>query len=396
MPEAKPTLLIVDDTPDNVLVLNGILSKEYTLYAAPTGERALALARTSPPPDLILLDVMMPVMDGYEVCRRLKSDPLTSSIPVIFVTAKCDETDETKGFSLGAVDYITKPVKPPVVLIRVATHLKIRKMQLELERKNLDLEKAAELRDDVERITRHDLKSPLNSIIAIPRILAEKNVLSDDGDVQLLRTVERCGRKMLNMINRSLDLYKMEVGGYELAAQPMDILPMIQGVMEEALASPVAKGKRGLLRLEGLPVKSGDEFWSEVEEMLSYPMFSNLILNAFEASSQGQVVEVDLESRDSEALVKITNNGLVPEAIRSNFFEKYVTRGKQGGTGLGTYSARLCAETQKGSISMDVLDGERTRITVSLPAIKKRMSTAELKAHIAKINDAVINGEYNK
>ncbi|QYK00918.1 response regulator [Shewanella psychrotolerans] len=116
------TVLVVDDTPENIDILVGILGGDYKVKVAIDGPKALALARKSAP-DLILLDVMMPGMNGYEVCKRLKQDPLTSHIPVIFVTALADVADETQGFELGAVDYITKPVSAPVVKARVKTHL---------------------------------------------------------------------------------------------------------------------------------------------------------------------------------------------------------------------------------------------------------------------------------
>ena len=106
----KPTILIVDDTPDNITLLTSLLGDLYKNKVATNGIKALKIAMTSPPPDLILLDIMMPEMDGYEVCRQLKENPATEHIPVIFLTAKTQEGDETKGFELGAVDYITKPV----------------------------------------------------------------------------------------------------------------------------------------------------------------------------------------------------------------------------------------------------------------------------------------------
>ncbi|QYJ85704.1 two-component system response regulator [Shewanella mesophila] len=116
------TILVVDDTPENIDILVGILGGDYKVKVAIDGPKALALANKSAP-DLILLDVMMPGMNGYEVCQRLKQDPLTSHIPVIFVTALAEVADETQGFELGAVDYITKPVSAPVVKARVKTHL---------------------------------------------------------------------------------------------------------------------------------------------------------------------------------------------------------------------------------------------------------------------------------
>ena len=119
----QATILVVDDAPENLAVLNAVLKDHYRIKVATSGERALALAAGSEQPDLILLDVMMPGMDGYEVCSRLKSDPRTRSIPVLFVSARDEEEDEAKGLALGAIDYIIKPIRPSIVQARVRNHL---------------------------------------------------------------------------------------------------------------------------------------------------------------------------------------------------------------------------------------------------------------------------------
>jgi len=119
----KPTILVVDDTPDNLTLVSNLLKKDYRVRVAINGEKALKIAFSETPPDLILLDVMMPVMDGYEVCQQLRSSPLTAHIPIIFLTAKSEVEDERKGLSLGASDYITKPISPPILEARVKTHL---------------------------------------------------------------------------------------------------------------------------------------------------------------------------------------------------------------------------------------------------------------------------------
>jgi putative two-component system response regulator len=134
MDTKEATVLVVDDVPQNIEVLSGILRADYRVKAATGGARALALASGGDPPDLILLDVMMPDMDGFEVCRRLKADLRTRHIPVIFVTAMSEIDDETQGFAVGCVDYVTKPVSPPIVHARVRTHLALAHQQRELER----------------------------------------------------------------------------------------------------------------------------------------------------------------------------------------------------------------------------------------------------------------------
>jgi putative two-component system response regulator len=130
----KQTVLVVDDTPENIDVLVGTLNKNYHVMAAINGKMALKIAKERPP-DLILLDIMMPGIDGYEVCRQLKKDYKTKNIPVIFVTAKIAVQDELMGFELGAVDYLTKPISPPVVTARVQTHLALHDQNRELDRK---------------------------------------------------------------------------------------------------------------------------------------------------------------------------------------------------------------------------------------------------------------------
>ncbi len=122
----KATVLVVDDTPDNLALMSALLKERYKVKVANDGPRALRIAAGERPPDLILLDIMMPGMDGYEVCRRLKAAPATREIPVIFLTARAGTEDEESGFALGAVDYITKPISPPIVLARVETQLRLK------------------------------------------------------------------------------------------------------------------------------------------------------------------------------------------------------------------------------------------------------------------------------
>lgn len=134
MNDDQATVLVVDDTPENIDLLVAILKDDYKVKAARNGEQGLKIARLQNAPDLILLDIMMPGIDGFEVCKKLKEDPTTCDIPVIFVTAKISTEDEIHGFELGAVDYITKPISPPVVQARVKTHIALHDQNRELGR----------------------------------------------------------------------------------------------------------------------------------------------------------------------------------------------------------------------------------------------------------------------
>lgn len=139
--EPKQTVLVVDDTPDNLELIRSVLKDIYIVKVATNGKKALQIAFSNEPPDLILLDIMMPEMDGYEVCRELKSDAQTSAIPIIFCTAKTEIDDELKGFELGAADYIMKPISPPILLARVRTQLRLKRitdyLKSKLEREDL-------------------------------------------------------------------------------------------------------------------------------------------------------------------------------------------------------------------------------------------------------------------
>jgi putative two-component system response regulator len=139
----RPTILVVDDTPANLSFLCDVLKSDYRTKAAVSGDKALKLALSETPPDLILLDIMMPGMDGYEVCRRLKDNPVTRDIPVIFVTAMTEIEDETHGLDLGAVDYVSKPISAPIVKARVKTHLAAYQHAREMQRLIAKLEAQA-------------------------------------------------------------------------------------------------------------------------------------------------------------------------------------------------------------------------------------------------------------
>jgi two-component system sensor histidine kinase/response regulator len=317
------------------------------------------------PPDIILLDIMMPGMSGYEVCRRLMQETRTAGIPVIFVTAMAEIDDETKGFELGAVDYITKPISPPVVLARVATHLRVNQITRKLARQNRELKEYARLRDEVERITRHDIKTPLNSVISVPGMLMEELELNDN-QRELLQMLEASGHRMLEIVNSSLDMYKMETGRYEFTPEPVDIIGLLCQIHSETREMIHQKGLQVIIFYLGRPVQPSDAIWAFGEEMLIYNMMANLLKNAAEASPQGQTISITLEKTD-HVLMRIHNQGVVPRSIRDKFFDKFITAGKPGGTGLGTYTTKLIAETLGGGVGMTSSEDEGTMISAWLP-----------------------------
>ncbi|MDM8557995.1 hybrid sensor histidine kinase/response regulator [Candidatus Parabeggiatoa sp. HSG14] len=361
----KQKILIVDDTKESIKVLMDILKNpNYEILAATNGKAALKIV-ASQKPNLILLDIVMPDMDGYEVCTKLKADATTKTIPVIFITAQDEAEDETKGLELGAMDYITKPIIPAIVKARVRTHLELELAYRELEKRNTALEESAILRENVERITRHDLKTPLNGIIGYSSILMEELELEPEYK-KMLQNIEKSGYKILDMINRSLDLYKMEMGTYQYKPNAIDILSVIRKISDEISVHAKDKSISMKILLHCKPITQSDTFTVQGEKFLCYPMLANLIKNALEASPNNAILRVSLSTEEKKAIISIHNQGVVPEEIRKNFFGKYTTSGKLGGTGLGTYSAKLMAETQEGNIHFETSDETGTTVTVQL------------------------------
>jgi len=350
--DRKPKILVVDDTPANLRILSEALREDHELAMATSGQAALEIATSSDPPDLILLDIMMPEMDGYEVCQKLKEGEKTREIPVIFITALAEAEDETKGLNLGAIDYITKPFNPDIVKARVKNHLELRE--------------ASRLREDVERIMRHDLKSPLTTVISLPQLIASSADL-EEHHKDMLQRIEDAGYTLLSMVNLSTALFKMERGGYALTPEPTDLAGVTRKVFAGLEDSAEMRGLTLALTIDGHQADPDETFTVQAEELLCYSMLANLVGNAVDAAPKGTAVTVDLNRQDDGTVrAAVINQGEVPGEIRERFFEKYATSGKSRGTGLGTYSARLIARAHGGDIAMQSQDGTVT-VTVTLP-----------------------------
>ncbi len=362
-------ILVVDDVADNIDVLVGLLQDEYKVRAAKSGESALKMLSTnSKLPDLILLDVMMPEMDGFEVCRRLKANPKTAGIPVIFLTAVDDATNVVQGFELGAVDYVTKPANPTVLKVRVRNHLTRSKAFSELQKQNQVMAENLHLREEVDRMTAHDLKNPIGGIINFTEMLLSDDMMTQD-QKELLHSVDESAHSLLNMVTLSLDLFKMEQGTFEMQPSRIDLIPIIRKVLAEKNAEIEDKKLKITLPNSGSEKDEEHEFQVQGDGLLCYSMFGNLIKNAVEASPNDGKLDINfIHNDDGRGTVTITNSGAVPAGIREKFFDKYVTVGKKGGTGLGTYSAKLLATVQQGTIDMQADDGKNeTTLTVTLP-----------------------------
>lgn len=358
---SRPTILVVDDTPENLQLISGLFKDDYRVRVANNGEKALEIVQSDNPPDLVLLDIMMPGIDGFEVFKRMREHSNSENIPVIFVTAMTGEEALVRGLEMGAIDYVTKPIDPDILKMRVRNFMNYNELYRRLQDDYDLMLETAKLRDDVEHIVRHDMKGPLAGVIGLVQDLAADDRLSRL-HVEKLRIVEETALQALNIINLSSELLKIETGRFELKPQPLNVADILRRICEILQTAFASKHVKIELKIDSdrSPQASGDP-------MLCYSLFQNLIKNACEAATAKSDVTVTVKGEDP-VKINIKNSGVVPAAIRERFFDKFVTHGKQGGTGLGTYSARMLTEAQNGKIEMNTSDKENeTEITVSLP-----------------------------
>lgn len=277
----KGTILIVDDMPENLKMLDNLLSAEgYNVRPSTSGILALNSVKHHLP-DLVLLDINMPEMDGYEVCKQLKSDNMTVDIPVVFLSSADDINRRIKGLELGAVDYITKPFNTREILLRINTQLQFQESRKKLKKQNLYLEKMANLQQRRTQMICHDMKGLLTSILSFPKKIKELSSMNHRQD-KLLTQIEKSGSKLLQMINRWNELAKLENGTYLFNPKPVDIIPLIDTIIFELQTSIEEKRVYFNTSLNKKPVDKEDTFHILGEELLSYSMLFNLIKNAIE------------------------------------------------------------------------------------------------------------------
>jgi CheY-like chemotaxis protein len=358
----KATLLVVDDTPDNVRLVADLFADEYRVRVAHSGEKALAVCQSDSPPDLVLLDVMMPGMDGFEVATRMRAHPGSAHIPVIFVTALTDAASRSRGLHLGAVDFVTKPIDPGMLRLRVHNFMRHIAIHLERQAEYDDLLAAARLREEVEAMLRHDVKAPLAGLVGLARELACDAAVSP-AHIAKVQMIEQAAMQALNTVRLSSALLNVENGNFRLSPEPVALAPLLQQV------SAVARAAQGEKRV-AVAVAADDgaqPLCASGEVALCQAIFQNLLNNACEAAPEDGTVTVTVWD-EAPLRIVIENAGVVPAAIRERFFERNVTAGKAGGSGIGTYSARLLTEAQGGSIALACDDARnRTTLTVQLP-----------------------------
>ncbi|MRV72426.1 response regulator [Duganella sp. FT92W] len=361
-PTPRPTLLVVDDTPDNLRLIADLFDGQYRVKVAHNGPKALAMCTSDSPPDLVLLDVMMPGMDGFEVAQRMREHPASAHIPIVFVTALTDDAARRKGLSLGAVDFVSKPLDPDLLQLRVQNFMRHIAIHMQRQAEYDVLLENARLREEVERMLRHDIKGPLAGVLGMAQQLASASGLAPDHAMQA-GLIAATAQQALDTVQLSSDLFMIETGNYRLEPVAVDVAAILHQVAGSARAAYAAAGNVQITidaPLSG-SMAAGDP-------TLVQAVVYNLVKNACEAAAPGGHVAISL--LDSQPmLVTVTNTGAVPPAMRERFFDRYASSGKRQGTGLGTYSAKLLTEAMHGGVTMATDDAQnRTTLTITLPA----------------------------
>ncbi len=377
------TILVVDDTEANVDILLEALGQDYDVSVAINGELALESVAVEIP-DLILLDVMMPDIDGYEVCSRLKSHTETANIPIIFLTTLTDIKDKTKGFEQGAVDYITKPFEVLEVKARVRTHLSIYLMAREIEEQRKIAQENAEKAEQATRAKAeflatmsHEIRTPMNGVLGMVQLLFETELTSQQ--MEYAKTIYSSGEALLTIINDILDLSKLEAGKLTLEAIPYDPRKIIQAVSNLMLNRAEEKGLTLITNIaENIPeVLLGDG--NRIRQVLL-----NFISNAIKFTSAGKV-ELEIQVlNNGRILFSVSDSGIgIDDAGKKRLFKDFsqvdssISR-EFGGTGLGLSICSKIIQLMNGEIGVESELNKGSTFWFSIPMIVSDKSALDI------------------
>ncbi|MDJ0732900.1 MAG: hybrid sensor histidine kinase/response regulator [Nostocaceae cyanobacterium] len=350
-------ILVVDDSPDNVFLIKTILEEEgYTIVTAENGPNALRRI-TEYEFDLVLLDVMMPGMDGYEVTKHIRVNTDLPFIPILLITAH-DSPNVAQGLDIGADDFIRKPVTVDELLARVRSLLRLKHSIDERD------EIARQRQDFVSRLT-HDLRTPLVAAERMLMLLQEGALGELSPPMQEVITImARSNTNLLAMVNTLLEVYRFEAGRKTLTFQPVDVQQLLQEVAGEL--TPLAEQK-GLTINRDL---DGDATTSKImgDRLELHRLFTNLVGNAIKFTEQGEI-SIRLTGADDYITVKVADTGQgISSEEQATLFERFRPGShKRSGSGLGLYLSRRIAEAHQGTIKVNSEVDKGSIFTVNLP-----------------------------
>jgi DNA-binding response OmpR family regulator len=369
----KPTVLIVDDQPDTLHLMIDMLKGDCRLKLATSGERALALCQLDTPPDLVLLDVVLPGMDGFEVVRRLRQHPSSSGIPIVMVSALEEEELQQRALELGAVDFIRKPVDAALLRLRVRNFAQHAAALRQLQSEADQLQRQVALQDELEQVVSADLRSPLaHALATLEPVLASAD-LSDDRRAAL-RSIEADLLEALDALHLSSELLRIEQGLFTLRARAVPLRKLLERALRLQQEAHAYKNLVWDVQLPG-PLRGPGCLAALGDSLLCHSLFQQLLRQACELAPPNSTVRLDLAPRDDGPdgfRIGIQFDAIVPRAFRARFFSKFVSLGGDGAVqdapgAVGCYAARRLAQAQRGEVRLRVDDDKgRSQLQVLL------------------------------
>jgi two-component system, sensor histidine kinase and response regulator len=351
-------ILIVDDGSENVRLLDLVLRKHYTLASAENGQEALDMVEDFNP-DLILMDINMPIMNGYEATTRLKANPKTRAIPVMIITSLMDNEEIIKGFEVGAVDFITKPISIEEMRQRVVTHLSLKKSQDLILDQNEKLELLNASKDKFFSIISHDLRGPFAGALGLTDlIVSDPEDFSKDDILEIILNINKSQHKQLELIEDLLDWSRIQTGNLKINKESLDIRKLV----EKALFLIEEKAKTKNIKLIS---DIGENETVYADKFMIAGVLRNLIGNAVKFTPEGGEIKVFSVSDDENITIHIKDNGLgISENDMNKLFKidsshSTIGTGQEKGSGLGLILCKEFINQNGGELGVESLVGSK-------------------------------------
>jgi signal transduction histidine kinase len=366
-------VLIIDDNPNNIQVVATIMAESgYELGIAMSAKEAYKFIEENIP-ELILLDIDMPEIDGYEVCSGLKKDLRYRDIPIIFLTVKDEKEDIVKAFDLGAVDYVTKPFNRQELISRVRTQLLLKKAKNELEKKNRELESAMKMKDEFLILMTHEFKTPINVIHAALQTI--ENIYGHElGDKvkKYLRSIKLNSFRQLRLVNNLLDITRINTEHFKIQKRNADIIFISKSIVKSV--DIYAKQKEITLNF----TSDIDCLNMAVDEEKYERILLNLLSNAIKFTPENKSIYVNISCSGDKAMITVKDEGIgIPEDKQEIIFERFgqvdSTLSRQAeGTGVGLSLVKSLVSVMGGKITVESQEGKGSVFAVALPITKLR------------------------
>lgn len=373
------TILIVDDSEENVWLLSHVLKREgYNILDASNGEEALEIVAVTKP-DILLLDIVMPDMDGFEVCEKLKAKESTQDIPIIFLSALSETDSKVKGFKVGGVDYITKPFQREEVLARIDLHVRLKQLQNKLEEKIDELQEREQRlnvlnkrKDELMRILSHDIRNPVTGIIGVAQLLSQSSdSIPADEQQNMYNSIEESGRKIQQLVVDLLNKDKAKQNISDLSTEKVNLKYLIKDVIE--LHQPSA-----LIKNISFNFNISQSVEMKLDRQKMDQVLGNLVSNALKFTPEGGTISINLHERTAEdevdILVSDTGVGIPQKEIEKLLGtngKKTVRSGTRGekGSGIGLDIIKQFTELHGGKVLIESNEGDGTTFIIRLPKI---------------------------